>query len=76
MKELHIGAHPYLRTEMRPINLTTSELSGDDSQPTKISCRFKRQIKLIEKVLGQQLPARHTPIEEDEEDKPSFFFGV
>ena len=54
----------------------------DQSKPTLINCRFKRQIKLFEKVLGQRLKAGEPPLcrplidGEDGEEKPTFFFGA
>ena len=44
-----------------------------------MSCRFKRQIKIFEKLLlrsqAQHLPCQQPPAREDE-DKPTFFFGA
>ena len=47
--------------------------------PTAMSCRFKRQIKLFEKLMsqvlsGQKLPQKDCPFERAE-DIPTFFFG-
>ena len=53
----------------------------EDSQPTqsKTSCKFRRQIKLFEK-LESQMPVYHRPCQPplglEEEDKPTFFFGA
>ena len=47
---------------------------------TENSCKFKRQIKRFEKVLSfskaLQLTGQQPPASEEEEDKPTFFFGT
>ena len=47
--------------------------------PSGTSCRFKRQIKLFEKLKGQS-EARQNPdrlsLAGEDEDKPTFFFGA
>ena len=44
--------------------------------PSKTSCKFKRQIKLFEKLESQMHRPCAEPLGLEDEDKPTFFFGA